>query len=129
MSSRERITQEDFSPVYMDVRKHGTADSTWPKFVLWALDTPFIYGTMQISATVLQRQLEPYGQWTYNASIKPNDHTVATDVYGTDPYAEIGTISIDEKVSFQDAIDGIYEEIEKLQYLNEDSKQGGYYVR
>lgn len=114
------LTQEDFSPVYMDVRKHGADDSTWPKIVLWAMDSPLIYGNMQVMITVLQRQLVQYGDWTYVASIKPNDHTMATNtenLYGTDPFAEIGIISTDACTSFDGAIEGIYIELEKLQEL------------
>lgn len=113
----DRITEEDFSPVYMDVRKHGAAEDTWPKIVLWALDSPLVYGTMQVMVTVLQRQKIPYGEWEYIASVKPNDHTVSTDEerhYGLDPYAETGVVSVDPKSSFQECIEGIYESIDSL---------------
>lgn len=111
------LTEEDFSPVYMDVRKHGAEDSTWPKLALWALDSPLVYDNMQVMATVLQRQMEPYGEWEYLATVKPSDHTVSTneeDLYGTDPYAEVGSITVAPAASFEECIQGIYESIEKL---------------
>ena len=112
-----QLTEEDFHPVYMNVRKHGADDSTWPKLVLWALDAPLVYGNMQVMVTVLQKQSEPYGEWSYTASVKPNDHTVSTDeenLYGQDQYAEIGTIGVGPNASFAECLQGAYEAIVEL---------------
>lgn len=115
-----RLTEEDFSPVYMDVRKNGADDSTWPKIVLWALEAPLTYSNMQVMITVLQRQDEPYGEWNFTAHLKPNDPTLTTsdEEWQTDKFAENGTISVGGSMTFEECLNKIDTALENLVFEN-----------
>lgn len=109
------ITQEDFTPVYMDVRKHSAADDTWPKIVQWALPAPLQLGEVQVLITVLQRQHEPYGAWEFIASITPSTVSERKNaIYGEmDPYVESGGMTLPPMGSFDACIDAVMTAIEE----------------
>lgn len=113
-----KLTQEDFVPVYMNIRKNAESDTAWPKLVQWTTESPFIYEDMQITATILQRQMTYDSDWEFIVTIKPNDHTLSGDVenpYGHDRYVtEIGSVTLPTEWSFEDAIDAIYLKVDEL---------------
>lgn len=112
-----RLTEEDFEPVYMDIHKNPDQPELWPKLVKWVPESPFVYGSMQISVTVTQRQMTPASDWEFIVMLKPNDKTLTTgdEAYASDRFAEeIGTVTLPTQWSFEDAIDAIYAKVEEL---------------
>lgn len=114
-----KLTQDDFTPVYMNVSKNPeTGEIDYPKLVLWAADAPFNYDSMQVSATILQRQMTRNSDWEFIATVKPNDPTLTTTAgseFSIDRFAESeGAITLPVEWDFDDAIDAIYQEVDRL---------------
>ena len=111
-----RITQEDFAPVYMNVRKYSDADEVYPKIVQWSLTSPLVYYDLQVMITILQRQMDPYDEWEYYAAIQAAEPTLAVhdDFYELDKYSDDGVINLDVTYSFDECIDEIYKALDML---------------
>lgn len=111
----QRITEEDFIPVYVDVHKDDADPYAWPKLVRWALEAPFLYKSCLVSASILERQLTPDSDWEYivgmsvAVSDKPDDLPE-----NEEDDEDKGIISLPSEWSFEDAIDAIYAKVDEV---------------
>lgn len=99
------LTQDDFVQGYTDL-------DNYPRMVNWTTDSPLTSGDLQITATVLQRQVYPGSPWEFIPSLKASSATLSrsADAYGTDPYTEDADVLLAPEDSFDDAIRAVMAE-------------------
>ncbi|RAP48989.1 MAG: hypothetical protein BZ138_08440 [Methanosphaera sp. rholeuAM270] len=97
-ASSIELTPNDFGFVYINTRGY-------PRLVNWVTESPLTYGDMQVTVTVLQRQMDAESDEEFIVSLRPTSKSLSMsdDDFGEDPYTQEGGMLVGTAPSFEEA--------------------------